>query len=185
MHQIHPMLLEKYTPQWERDFTSIQLMLAEALRGIDCHLEHVGSTSVPGLAAKPIIDIDIVYFQQVDFEHIKARLERLGYYHNGNQGIEDREVFKRSGSATVERLDSITHHLYVCPVGSKALERHLLMRDYLRAHERARHHYQQLKNDLAEKAGQDRKKYAALKELHVNVFIDSIVEKQRSLLQQE
>ena len=69
------------------------------------------------------------------------------------------------------------HHLYVCPINSKALKRHILSRDFLRQHDWARLKYQEMKYELAEKANQDRKKYAALKELYVNDFIDSIIEK--------
>lgn len=104
---------------------------------------------------------------------------KLGYYHNGNQGIEDREVFKRNNASTNKVLDSITHHLYVCSIASKALERHILSRNYLRKNEWARVKYQEMKYELAEKANQDKKKYAELKELNVNDFIDSIIEKEK------
>jgi GrpB-like predicted nucleotidyltransferase (UPF0157 family) len=79
-------------------------------------------------------------------------------------------------------LDKISHHLYVCPVGSHALERHLLSRDFLRKNEWARIEYQEMKYELAEMAGQDKKRYAELKELNVNHFIDAIVEKQRAVV---
>ena len=106
-------------------------------------------------------------------------LEKTGYYHNGNQGIKDRDVFKRNGKLTNELLDRVKHHLYVCPVDSKALERHILSRNFLRNNDWARLKYQQMKYELAEKANQDRKVYAALKELNVNDFIDSIVEEEK------
>jgi GrpB-like predicted nucleotidyltransferase (UPF0157 family) len=107
----------------------------------------------------------------------------MGYYHNGNQGIEQREVFKRGIKPTNEVLDRIVHHLYVCPTESKALENHLLFRDYLRKNEWARLAYQELKYELAEKANQDKKRYAALKESNVNDFVDSIIGKERSNMQ--
>ena len=112
----------------------------------------------------------------MDFEKIKSGLEKLGYYHNGNQGIEDRYVFKRSWKIGNEILDAIQHHLYVCPAESKALERHILSRNFLRKNDWARLMYQQMKYGLAEKANHDRKIYAELKELHVNDFIDSMIE---------
>ena len=92
----------------------------------------MGSTSVPKLDSKPIIDIDISYSKQLDFEKIKLGLLNLGYYHNVNQGIEDRDVFKRNGKFPKEILDTIKHHLYVCPIESKALQRHILSRNFLR-----------------------------------------------------
>lgn len=173
------MLLKKYTSNWITHFTAIKSEIEIALDGIDYSIEHIGSTSVPHLDSKPIIDIDIIYSDPADFDNIKSRLEKTGYYHNGNQGIEDREVFKRNGKMTHSILDTIKHHLYVCHVESKALERHILSRNFLRKNDWARLKYQQMKYALAEKAHQDSKQYAALKELHVNDFIDSIIEKEK------
>jgi len=117
----------------------------------------------------------ILYQDGSDFEKIKGGLIDIGYYHNGNQGIEKREVFKRTGKLINGILDRITHHLYACPINSNALARHLFFRDFLRKNDWARSKYQKMKYHLAEKANQDKKKYAELKELHVNVFIDSIM----------
>lgn len=176
------MLLQHYSPKWIDDFTAIKREIDKALHGVDYSMEHVGSTSVPKLDSKPIIDIDLIYSEASDFEPIKTGLEKAGYLHNGNQGIEDREVFKRTGKPRNEVLDNVPHHLYVCPRESKALERHLLCRNYLRKHDWARVKYQQMKYELAEQAHQDRKVYAALKERHVNAFIDSMVEAEKRTL---
>jgi GrpB-like predicted nucleotidyltransferase (UPF0157 family) len=178
------MLIEKYTSTWIKDFENIKSEIENGLHGLDFTIEHVGSTSVPNLDSKPIIDIDIIYVKHFDFEKIKSGLLKIGYYHNGNQGIEDRDVFKRNSGLTNEILDQIKHHLYVCPVDSKALERHILSRNFLRNNDWARLKYQQMKYELAEEANQDRKKYAALKELNVNDFIDSIIEKEKTNAQQ-
>jgi len=170
------MLIQPYTAEWVKDFEKLKLEIKNGLSGLEYNIEHVGSTSIPHLGAKPIIDIDIIYNNNSEFEKIKSGLIQIGYYHNGNQGIIDREVFKRNGMINNKILDSITHHLYVCPENSEALERHLLMRDYLRKNEWARLDYQAKKYEIAEKANQNKKLYAELKELHVNEFIDSIVE---------
>jgi GrpB-like predicted nucleotidyltransferase (UPF0157 family) len=173
------MLIEKYTSSWITDFKNIAYEISNGLNGLEYNIEHIGSTAVPNLASKPIIDIDIIFTEPSDFEKIKWRLEKLGYVHNGNQGIEEREVFKRNGKITSEILDSVKHHLYVCLINSKALNRHILFRDFLRKNDWARLKYQQMKYDLAEEAKQDKKKYADLKELNVNDFIDSIIAKER------
>ncbi len=149
------------------------------LHGLDYSIEHIGSTAVPNLHSKPIIDIDIIYSKQLDFEKIKWGLLKIGYYHNGNQGIEYRDVFKRNGTLTNKILDTVKHHLYVCPSDSKALERHILSRNFLRKNDWARLKYQQQKYELAEKANQDRKVYATLKEQYLNDFIDSIIEEEK------
>lgn len=169
------MLIENYNTEWPLQFERIQLVLASALQGFAHTIEHVGSTSVPGLAAKPIIDIDIVYPPITKFTDIAMRLQAIGYYHNGNQGIAEREVFKRHGTGNHPILDGIVHHLYVCPQHSKALERHIRLRDCLRNNEKARVQYEAIKYQLAAEAGQDKKRYAALKEIKANGFIDSII----------
>lgn len=174
------MLIQKYTSNWIIDFKSLQGEIAKALNGLEYIIEHVGSTAVPNLDAKAIIDIDIIYHQKADFEQIKVALMKIGYDHHGNQGIVDRDVFKRIGGQSHEILDQITHHLYVCPADSKALERHLLSRNFLRKNDWARLKYQQMKYELAEQANQDKKKYAALKELYVNGFIDLMVEEEQN-----
>ena len=173
------MLIEKYTSNWIKNFAVIKREIENSLHELDYSIEHVGSTSVPDLDSKPIIDIDIIYSKQVDFEKIKSGLEKVGYYHNGNQGIEDGEVFKRNGKCRNEILDTVSHHLYVCLINSKSLERHILSRNFLRKNDWARIQYQQMKYELAEKANQDRKVYAALKELTINDFIDSIIEEEK------
>jgi GrpB-like predicted nucleotidyltransferase (UPF0157 family) len=114
----------------------------------------------------------------VNINEIIKRLQTLGYYHNGNQGIPQREVFKRDNSTRKhDVLDSITHHLYVCPRESEALKKHILFRDYLIANEKARKGYQELKYALEKEANYDRKKYAELKEAKATGFINHIVEK--------
>ena len=173
------MLIQPYNPQWAEDYQLLKSVLDKVLNGLDYQIEHVGSTAVPGLAAKAIIDIDIIDQQPPQFYKIKEALLGIGYYHNGDQGIPMREVFKRNGQSDHRILDHIRHHLYVCPRESPALERHLLSRDHLRKHERARVKYQEMKYELAEQAKQDKKRYAALKEEKVNAFIDSIVKKEK------
>lgn len=178
------MLIEKYTPNWIQNFADLNREIDKGLNGLEYRIEHIGSTSVPNLDSKPIIDIDIVYENESEFEKIKSGLINLGYDHNGNQGIEKREVFKRNGKSINGILDTITHHLYVCLKNSKALERHILSRNFLRKNDWARLEYQEMKYRLAEKADQDKKLYAELKELNVNEFIDSIIKKEKTNVQQ-
>lgn len=169
------MLLQDYQDEWPAQFQQIRGILQEVLAAHCQSIEHIGSTSVPGLAAKPIIDIDIVYQYPNDFAGIKPALEKLAYYHNGNQGIKDREVFKRNKGAEHPILDQIPHHLYACPSTSEELNRHLLFRDYLRKNPAASAQYQQLKYQIAAEARQDRKLYAQLKEKQARSMIESFL----------
>jgi len=173
------MVLEKYNPIWINHFEAIKREIVQVLGKHQFEIEHIGSTAVPNLDAKPIIDIDIIYNDLNDLAFIQSSLETIGYYHNGNQGIEHREVFKRNQDATHPILDSLKHHLYVCPTDSKALERHILSRNYLRKNDEARLYYQQLKYECAERANQDRKLYQLFKEQLVNKFIDDIIAKEK------
>lgn len=170
------MLIVKYNPEWITHFEKIKEKLWNVLNSTNVGIEHVGSTSVSNLDAKPIIDIDIIYHQNSDFQDIKKNLESLEYFHNGNQGIEGREVFKRNGIGKDDVLDKITHHLYVCQHDCWELQRHILFRDYLRKHEIARNFYQNLKYQIAEETNQDKKLYANMKQMSVNSFIDYVIE---------
>jgi GrpB-like predicted nucleotidyltransferase (UPF0157 family) len=170
------MLIAEYNPEWISHFEKIKEKLSGVLKSINVEIEHVGSTSVPKLDAKPIIDIDVICYQDADFQGIKKCLESLGYFHNGNQGVEGREVFKRNRIGEDEVLDKITHHLYVFKHDCWELQRHILFRDYLRKHEIAKDFYQNLKYQIAEEANQDRKLYANMKEMRANSFIDYVIE---------
>jgi GrpB-like predicted nucleotidyltransferase (UPF0157 family) len=178
------MLIEKYTSNWIKNFADLKREIGNGLNGLECSIEHVGSTSVPNLDSKPIIDIDIIYENESEFQKIKSGLIKIGYYHNGNQGIEKREVFKRNGKSSHGFLDTIAHHLYVCLKNSEPLERHILMRNFLCNNDWARLKYQEMKYELAEKANQNKKLYAELKELNVNEFINEIIKQEKTNAQQ-
>ncbi len=136
-----------YDEKWKQDFLDIKKELTEALgiapEGLALAIEHVGSTSVEGLCAKPIIDIDVVVNPE-DLETAIKSLARIGYTHKGNCGIEGREAFDYSGK---EHL--MDHHLYVCPKDSRELKRHISFRDYLRTHPEAVKAYSEIKLEAA------------------------------------
>lgn len=175
------MLIQPYRPEWKNDFEKIEAVINRGLAGLAIRLEHVGSTSIEQLASKPIIDIDLIYQDRALFTKIKSGLEALGYYHNGDQGIPGREVFKRKDQGEPHQvLDRIKHHFYVCHSSSGELQRHLAFRDFLRTNEQARAAYEQLKYDIAERAGQDRKVYAELKTLLAREFVENILRRAAS-----
>ncbi|MBT8220644.1 MAG: GrpB family protein [Bacteroidia bacterium] len=169
------MLIINHNSNWKYQFLSIQQVLSLALDGLDTQIEHVGSTAVVGLAAKPIIDIDIIY-KKSDFESLCEQLSSIGYRHHGDQGIPEREVFKRSIDVDHLVLDKIQHHLYACHRNSSELKRHLVFRDYLQQHSDARNRYQELKIQIAKQADQDRKRYASIKEEKASQVVLSILE---------
>ena len=89
-------VVEKWNPKWKDEFERIAESLGEDVIYNSIKIEHVGSTSVEGLSAKPIIDLDIV-IENDKFEIIKRLLKDKGYEHEGNLGIEGREAFSYSG----------------------------------------------------------------------------------------
>lgn len=133
-----------YDEAWKKDFEEIKAELMAVLDGLVLSVEHVGSTSVPGLAAKPIIDIDVVIEDTDCFEKVKTALETIGYQHEGDLGIPDREAFKYDGKEHLRK-----HHLYVCAKDSDELKRHLSFRDYLRTHPEAVKEYGRIKEEGA------------------------------------
>lgn len=135
-----------YDPQWPREFEAIRMELEAALGPLALRIEHVGSTSVPGLSAKPIIDIDVVIRDYDSFPEVVEKLALAGYEHEGNLGIPEREAFCYEGKDHLQK-----HHLYVCPQSSRELHRHLTFRDYLRAHPDAVKRYGEAKENAARK----------------------------------
>jgi GrpB-like predicted nucleotidyltransferase (UPF0157 family) len=147
-------LVVDYDPSWPLTFATLQAPICEALRGIALSVEHVGSTSIPGLAAKPIIDIDAIVPSRTEMPATIERLAALGYVHVGNLGIEDREAFESPAGLPA-------HHLYACVQGSVALANHLTIRDSLRRNSWAAAAYGQLKKQLAEQFPADIERYVA------------------------
>lgn len=108
--------IQNYNPKWPEYFLQIRHSLLPIIKILNLGIEHVGSTSVPKLAAKNTIDIDLIYYQDHQFPKLVHHLSKLGYYHNGDQGITHREVFKRKTDTPHHPvLDNIHHHLYACP----------------------------------------------------------------------
>ncbi|MEP0985412.1 GrpB family protein [Ekhidna sp.] len=171
-------LISDYQEKWAEDYLLIKNILVDTNSSVSIQIEHIGSTAIAGMKAKPIIDINLVYTSEQEFETIKMNLESLGYYHNGDQGIVGREVFKRNPDSNHNILDSITHHLFVCHVQNEELKKHLLFRDSLMQNKALAQEYEDLKLRLAEKANQDKKIYSMLKEKEASAFIQECIKKE-------
>ncbi len=136
-----------YNPQWKNHFFWLKSLYIHSFGNKVLRVEHVGSTSIPGLKSKPVIDIDIVIKDSdiLELEVIKE-LEKLGYKHLGNLGISGREAFKLN-ETTREMYPK--HNLYVCREGSIGLKNHLCFRDYLIENPEKVEEYGNLKLELA------------------------------------
>jgi GrpB-like predicted nucleotidyltransferase (UPF0157 family) len=141
-----------YDPAWPTQFASLRSTIWSAVGDIAVAIEHVGSTSVPGLAAKPVIDIDVVVSSSTDVLVTIKRLAAIGYEHQGNLGVEGREAFNCP-------TEPPRRHLYVCVQGGTALQNHLILRDYLRKNNASTAEYGRLKKELAAQFPTDIDKY--------------------------
>lgn len=147
-----------YDEGWKKDFEEIKAPIERALSDLIIDIQHVGSTSVEGLCAKPCIDIDVVIKDYSVFDDVVLRLGVLGYIHEGDLGIKDREAFKYSDKPHLR-----SHHLYVCPAYSRELGRHIAFRDFLRANPAFRDMYGEVKSEGARLYPDDIDKYISHK----------------------
>jgi GrpB-like predicted nucleotidyltransferase (UPF0157 family) len=142
----------QYDESWAETFKSIKEVISNSLSGLIIDIEHVGSTSIIGLAAKPIIDIDIVIEDYYVFPDVITGLEKLGYFHQEEWSFKGREAFGRKDELTPwdgKDTQWMEHHLYVCNKDSDELARHLAFRDYLRKNQEAVIEYENIKKTLA------------------------------------
>ena len=141
-----------YDPRWPEQCETLRSRIAAALGDLAIAIEHIGSTAVPGLAAKPIIDIDVLLRSGADLPLVISKLTLLGYDHRGDLGVPGREAFRTPPG-------NFPHHLYVCPPDSQEYRRHIAFRDYLRTHPKDANAYATLKRSLADKFGDQREAY--------------------------
>ena len=134
-----------YDETWKNAFEEIKNEMCAEIGDLILGIEHVGSTSVEGMSAKPCIDIDVIIKDYSVFDEVVRNLGAIGYIYEGNLGIRDREAFKYSGKPHL-----MLHHLYVCPQYSEELHRHITFRDFLRHTPEAIRQYSLVKEKAAE-----------------------------------
>ncbi|HKP25962.1 MAG TPA: GrpB family protein [Dongiaceae bacterium] len=148
-------VLLPYDPAWQVQFASAREEILSACNGLILEVHHVGSTAIPCIAAKPVIDLMPVVRRFEDGAASVAALQALGYQSRGEHGIAGRHYFVRGTPRT--------HQAHLFAAGHPEIERHLLFRDYLCAHAYERAAYERLKRKLAAEFGDDRQAYAAAK----------------------
>ena len=166
-----PVIIEDYDPRWAGRFETLRTRISAALGSLATAIEHVGSTAVPGLAAKPIIDVDVLLRCSSDLPLAIERLRALGYGHQGDLGIAGREAFR----ATVAVFP---HHLYVCSPDSSEYGRHIAFRNHLRGNPADARAYEHLKRSLANRYGDNRDAYT----LGKTDFIEAILKRTESVV---
>ncbi|HLY86147.1 MAG TPA: GrpB family protein [Gaiellaceae bacterium] len=163
-----PIVVADYDPAWPALFEHFAEPLRVALPGAS--VEHVGSTAVPGLAAKPIVDLDVVVGSPDDVPGAIEALAGLGYVYQGDKGVPGREAFLWPAS-------SEPHHVYVVVAGSEPYRDHVNFRDRLLADPATAREYSALKRELAERFGDNRIGYTEEK----SEFVASVLAAARSV----
>lgn len=167
-----PVVIVDYDPEWPRRFRrECEVIFRTCGRGAFLRIEHVGSTAVPGLAAKPIVDMMPGVLSLANVPALVAPLASIGYEYVPEYEAElpERRYFRKDVDG--ERA----FQLHVVEVGSAFWKRHLLFRDYLRAHDETAAEYERLKRRLADEYGADREGYTEAK----TEFITGIEERAR------
>ena len=147
--------ISEYNPDWVNLFQKEKKLISEKLGDKIVTVEHIGSTSIPGLGAKPIIDILLGVKKISDADEFIPKMIELGYEYRNNfeHVMPYRRYFTKPGF----------YHVHTVEVRSNFLKRHILFRDYLRAHDDVRDAYYKLKNELAERDLDDMNDYALAK----------------------
>jgi GrpB-like predicted nucleotidyltransferase (UPF0157 family) len=159
-----------YDSAWPAAYERERALITGALGDLVAAIEHIGSTAVPGLGAKAILDIMVGVRTLAEGDRCIRPLERLGYEYRGEAGVPERLYFRKL-------TDGLrTHHIHMVELGSDFWQRHLLFRDYLREHPDEARDYYELKVRLAERFGTDRLGYNEAKA----AFIESALARARA-----
>ena len=151
-------MVTPYNKAWRSDFEKIKSEIEAAVGDLIVGIEHVGSTSVEGMWAKPCIDLDVIIREDTAFDAVVEKLAAIGYIHEGDLGIKGREAFRYSHKPHLR-----THHLYVCPQNSAELHRHIAFRNFLRSNPEAVRKYSRVKETAARLFPDDIDGYIAYK----------------------
>ncbi|MEQ9889318.1 GrpB family protein [Pectobacterium zantedeschiae] len=145
-----------YDPQWATNYATAARALAQALSEVAVSVHHIGSTAVPGLPAKPVIDMLLEVVSLSDLDRLDHVMVDLGYRPRGENGMAGRRYYTKGG-------DARTHHLHAFVVGDAHIQRHLTFRDYLRANPSVCAEYAAIKRTAALVCDNDAAVYSQLK----------------------
>jgi GrpB-like predicted nucleotidyltransferase (UPF0157 family) len=165
--------LMPYDPAWATLFESERDRLQQALHPYALDIQHIGSTAVPGLAAKPLLDLGVAVSDAPAVAACIPLITGLGYTYRGYRGASQGYFFD------IGPEHSLTHYLHLLMIDQPGWQNYLRFRDYLRAHPAARDAYQQLKQDLAIRFADERAAYSAAKTAFVEHILAQAAERER------
>lgn len=151
-----------YDKKWRIEFEKIKNIIVLSLADIIIDVEHVGSTSVEGLASNPVIDIDIVIPTYDCFNILLKKLKKLGYTYEENKSNKDMKIFTYVGNTNL-----MDHNLFICSRKSKELKRHLAFKAYLKENKDSLNKYNNIKLEAANLYPNNIETYIKLKSEYV------------------
>lgn len=158
-------MLEDYNPKWKEDYKREELLLKSVLKDRILEIHHIGSTSIEGLKAKPVIDILIVIKSLDEIKEIEDLLEDYDYENRGQQGVADRYFFAKGPE------EARSHYIHFTEPNSDTYYNQLYFKKYLIEHPEYNKKYCELKQELATKFAMERPKYTQGK----NDFIKEVI----------
>jgi len=155
--------LIEYDAQWPALFAAEQQRIRDHCGTLTVRLEHVGGTSIPGMCAKPVLDIAAGVPRGTAIQGCVAALDRAGYEHRGERGVPGRQYFRRGQPRS--------YHVHLVEADGPLWRDYVAFRDYLRAHTEAARQFANLKRVLAARFSRDREAYMNAKSLHVEEIL--------------
>ncbi len=162
---LNQIVVMPYDPAWQGEFEAESRRILNALGDNVVSVHHIGSTAIPGIFAKPIIDILLEVNDLVRLDAETEAMQALGYEAMGEFGIPGRRYFRKSN-----RLGVRTHHVHAFQTGNPEIERHLAFRDYMIAHPTEAQAYSALKQELARVYPHDRQAYVTGKDPFIKEY---------------
>lgn len=159
-NQVRIMEVVPYNPDWKDEYLKESEKIANFMKGEIVEIYHIGSTAIPGIFAKPVIDILVEVKDISNVDKYNSNMEELGYISAGEAGIEGRRFFFKG-------LYTRTHHVHIFQTGSPEIKRHINFRDYMIAYPEEAKRYEELKKEVAIKFRYDSKGYCAGKDAFI------------------
>lgn len=149
-------VVSDYSNSWPSEFEEEKRLIEQVTKDLSAEIHHIGSTSVQGLAAKPIIDILLEVNDLVEIDNLNTSFLEIGYVARGENGIPERRYFEKGG-------DDRTHQIHAFLRNSDNAIRHIAFREYLRNHPNIANEYAELKKRVAEQCDHNIEKYCDYK----------------------
>jgi len=161
-------LIETYNDNWVTEYNKSEIKLKNIFNSQLIDIQHIGSTSIVGLASKPTIDILIIVKNIGVIDELNEHMEEHGFISQGEAGIEGRRYFYKNLKTDVFKE---THHIHVYEEGNPKYQEELLFRDYLRIDNQVMRDYGALKTSLSKKYSNDPRLYTEAKASFIQQII--------------